>query len=109
MANITSWTDLKNIANDLTEDYILTADLSSADGDYSSAGGDAWTAIGTVATPFTGTFNGDGHTISDLTMDVNLSGGGGLFGVADGAVISNIGLIDCDVTQSNNIGGGLVG
>jgi len=40
MTNITSWTDLDAIRIDLTEDYILTANLSSADVDCAGIGDD---------------------------------------------------------------------
>lgn len=52
--------DLKAIANDLDGDYILTNDIDIS--------GENWTPIGTIEEPFTGTLDGDGHTISGLTI-----------------------------------------
>ena len=45
-------------------------------------GGNAWTAIGTSDKPYTGTFNGNGNTISNIPCN--------LFGVTNGASISNL-------------------
>ena len=59
-------------------------------------------------TPFTGVFDGKGHTISHLTI----TGGGylGLFGqLGPGAKISNLGLEAVDVNGADRYVGGLVG
>jgi len=59
-------------------------------------------------TPFTGVFDGDGHTIWHLTI----TGGPylGLFGQLDsGAVVRNLGLTDANMTGSDDYVGGLVG
>jgi hypothetical protein len=46
------------------DDFILTADISLA--------GCTWTStIGDAATPFTGTFDGDGFAITDVTVEVD--------------------------------------
>jgi len=67
-----------------------------------------WTPIGTITNPFTGIFDGNGHTISGL--NINSSGNfQGLFGyIGSGAEIKNIGLVDSSVTGDNFVGG-LVG
>lgn len=67
---------------------------------------DSWTPIGvatrkssglaTGSTPFAGTFNGNGHTISGLTIS-STSGSDyaiGLFGALDGATVENLTLAD---------------
>lgn len=53
---------------DLSRPYYLTADIDLSD--YSD-----WTGIGSKANPFTGTFDGRGHTISGFTSSKS-----GLFG-----------------------------
>lgn len=67
---------------------------------------DSWTPIGpstrkssglaTGSTPFAGTFNGEGHTISGLTISSTLSADYalGLFGALDGATVENLTLTD---------------
>ena len=69
-----------------------------------------WVPIGTSAEPFTGTFDGDGHTISDLTMVAANSGTVyGMFGsVSSGADIKNVVLRDCLFTGTNDYVGSLV-
>lgn len=56
-------------------------------------------AIGANGTPFTGTFDGQGHTITDVMIS---SGGAGLFAINEG-IIRNVGIIhaDIDVRRSN--------
>ena len=57
----------------------------------------SWFGIGVARTPFRGTFDGQGHTISHMHRNFasgicEISGGarGGLFGVTEGAVIKNV-------------------
>ncbi len=68
--------------------------------------------IGTKTDPYTGTFNGNGHSISGLS--VSGSDYVGLFGYVDGATIQNINLCDSKITATNAGGigtstGGIVG
>ena len=97
--------------------YELTADLdfdANGDGDGSDMGdhyhngGVGWMPIGedgTLAPPaFTAIFDGNGHTISNLFIDLNTStraGGGfvGLFGESRGT-IRNVGLVNPSVTNT---------
>lgn len=69
----------------------LTADL-----DFSEAG--SWEPIGTDAHPFTGTFDGQGHTISNLSADGSASLAAGLFGIVGGG----------GVVKDVNIGSGII-
>jgi len=57
-------------------------------------------------TPFNGVFDGNGHTILHLT--INGSGHVGLFGCLSGEVM-NLGVVDANITGSDNYVGGLVG
>ena len=56
--------DLDNIRHDLDGQYILMNDLSFADGDA------PFTPIGSRQEPFTGRFDGNGHVIRGLTIEV---------------------------------------
>lgn len=69
----------------LNKDYILTNDINLTG--YNS---DNWTPIGTTATPFKGTFDGDGHLIEGL----NAEGATpiGLFGVIESGTVENLGV-----------------
>lgn len=58
-------------------------------------------AIGANGTPFTGTFDGKGHTITGVIVS---SGGAGLFAVNEGT-IRNVGIINADIdVRRSNIG-----
>ena len=62
------------------------------DGAWTPAEGDnskQWTPIGTETAPFSGTFDGKGHTISGLYYHGSLIYAG-LFGVIENAILSNI-------------------
>lgn len=78
--------DLKAIVNDLDGDYVLTNDIDIS--------GENWTPIGTIEEPFKGTLDGDGHTISGLTIEEELYMENeeyyiGLFGVLQGGSHTN--------------------
>lgn len=78
--------DLKAIVNDLDGDYVLINDIDIS--------GENWTPIGTREDPFTGTLDGDGHTISGLTIKEELYMENeeyyiGLFGVLQGGSHTN--------------------
>jgi hypothetical protein len=64
-----------------------------------------WTAIGTDDHRFKGTFDGDHHVISRLRIDKSGTYYQGLFGVLDGAEISNLGLEDVVIQGGRYIGG----
>lgn len=67
-----------------------------------------WMRIGSNAVPYTGTFDGNGFTISGLYINTE-SDNQGLFGwIQDGAVIKNLGVTDSFV-KGNNFAGGVVG
>mgnify|MGYP000259455493 CR=1 FL=1 len=78
----------------LDSSYILTSDIN-LDG--------AFDPIGNDSTPFTGEFDGAGHTIADLYVSRSSAENTGLFGVSEGR-IENITLTNVTVTGSNNVG-----
>jgi hypothetical protein len=111
---------LGQIRNHLDGHYILTSDISLSSYDN-------WEPIGIFkpmsedpsdaenpdpAFAFSGSFNGNGHTISNVTINSSLPYGVGLFGCALGnggeTVIGNINLENVTVT-GNWIVGGLIG
>jgi hypothetical protein len=64
-----------------------------------------FTPLGTAAAPFTGTFEGLGHTISDLTIDRPTTSDVGLIGKSGkGAVIRDVGLIGGSVSGAGYVG-----
>jgi len=95
-------TDLQGMSGNLTGNYVLGANIdAAATGAWNGNAG--FEPIGNGAFSFTGTFDGLGHAISNLSINRPGSNFVGLFGKADGA-IRNIGLIAGSVTGNFNVG-----
>ncbi|TDG00236.1 S-layer homology domain-containing protein [Paenibacillus piri] len=92
---------LNAVRNYLSGHFILGADISL----NGYAAGSGWEPIGTAAQPFKGTFDGNGHKITELTIHRATSSDIGLFGSITGnAWIGNIGLENVDVEGDFNVG-----
>jgi hypothetical protein len=99
---IGSYADLNRIGVDIANFplngvYELTADIDASPS-RAAGGGDGFTPIGSSDRPFTGRFDGKGHTISGLFINrPSLPAGRnvGLFGFTDSAAISNV-IIEAD-------------
>jgi len=85
-------------------DATVTSNWNSGKGFFSIGTGD----FPTPANPYTGTFNGAGFTINNLFMNNNINNEG-LFGYAQGATISNVGVTNATVKGSTGGLGILVG
>lgn len=85
--------------------------LNYADAYYKQTGDAALTApdkicIGTADNPFKGVYNGDAKTISGLIVTNNEMTATGLFGVVDGATLTNIRIADVkNFSEKGAIGG----
>ena len=79
----------------------LTADIVLTFGS-----GEYWTPIGTFTTPFEGTFDGNGHTITGISIDYTTGDGlAGLFGyVGTSGVVKNVVVAGNDYIYSNGDG-----
>ena len=96
----------------LTADITVNRDLLASltlDNDGSVTNGNdftGWTPIGSSGKPYTGTFDGQGHTISGLFFDDTNSDDVGLFGaVGSGGSVSKVGIVDSYLKGKNNVGG----
>ena len=93
---ITDEAGLKAIANDLSSNYVLAADITLTG---------QWTPLGTEASPFTGTFDGGGHSIKGLTVTASSDlDNSGLFGYAKGATLKNVSIIGAKVDGDEHVG-----
>lgn len=94
IATVDDLLELAGADADLSLNYRLTADLDLADQTFAG--------IGTADRPFTGVFDGQGHTISNVTI----SGGdnAGFFGAIKGATVKNLNLENASVTGGKNVG-----
>ena len=103
-----SGSDLQGMNGTLGGNFALGSNLNaSATSSWNSLAG--FTPIGSLATPFTGRFDGLGHTISGLTINQPTIPNIGLFGATHGATtIQNIGLLGGTTIGAAGTGG-LVG
>ena len=106
-AEINSADDLLTLMNTPSmwaDDYILTTDIDLGDATLDLA----QSPIGTSAdTPFSGTFDGQGNTISGIYLDL-ATGNAALFGYAKNATIENL-TVKGTVIGAGNAVGGIVG
>ena len=124
---ISSKEELNAIRDGLDKSYYLTTDIVFTAADFAEGGaffnnGVGWTPIGenyfdsdlevTINNPFTGTFDGNGHTISGLIIHGAKSRYIGLFGCNEGT-IRNVGVINANIEVLDDYGdtaaGGIVG
>lgn len=89
--SISTEQELKNIANNLGGNYVLTADIV--------LNAHEWTAIGDENKPFNGTLDGNGHTISNL---ISSKGNGLFFSIGTDAVIKNLTISGTVTTTTNS-------
>lgn len=107
--------DLESLSNyaDMNAYFALSEDIVLTDADYAFGGafhnlGNGFASIGTAEKPFNGTFTGlyDGkvHSITGLRASADTFGG--IFAVADGAVISDLVINGAEI--SADIGAGIL-
>ena len=97
----------------LMNDIVLNDGTFDANGTYTSGSSgktaEEWTPIGKYTndndkTPYTGTFDGQGHTIKGLYVNSASDAYVGLFGCLEGAAVRNL-TVDGYVQGSNVVGG----
>ena len=103
--------ELQLIGNDpgylLDGDYVLGNDIdASATAGWNSGAG--FEPIGDDTTPFTGTFDGAGYVITNLTINRSLTEYVGLFGYTSDATLQNVALENMDIIGYSYVAG-LVG
>ncbi len=106
---IHDWHDLDDVRAHPAGSYVLMNDLDeSSPGYLEHNSGSGWRPIGDSSDPFSGSFDGRDHTIRGLFVDGSMVGAG-LFGYAEHATISNLGLLDVDVSTTSSNAGALAG
>jgi hypothetical protein len=108
--NIKTLDDLRWLSEsgrDLSSKFELSndIDLLGENYDYNDFG---FLPVGIGAGGFMGEFEGNGHSISNLYINLPRECNQGLFAKCDGAEISNLNLYDVNITGKQNVGG-LVG
>ncbi|MEA1671883.1 MBG domain-containing protein [Nitrospirillum sp. BR 11163] len=99
-------TNLQNLSTNLSGTYALGRDIdASATATWNSGAGFA------PINSFSGTLDGQGHTVTGLTINRPTTVAVGLFGdtvANNGPTVSNLGLVDVNIAGFNRVGG-LVG
>jgi len=104
IGNASQLDDVRNYLNG--NHFIQIADIDlGVDG---WADGEGWVTIGNNSTNFTGNYNGNGQTISNLTINRPATNYQGLFGYTSGATIEKVSLQNVDV-RGNSYTGALAG
>lgn len=109
---ISNVSELQTIESDLDANYTLVSDINASNtAEWNNGSG--FDPIGEnpynneTAPAFTGSLDGNNHTITDLVIDRPSKNSTGVFGGNDGSV-SNVRLVNATVT-GNRLVGGLVG
>ena len=96
--------DLQNVQNDLSGTYALGRDIDAA-ATASWNGGAGFAPIGLFTTPFTGSFDGQHHTVSNLAINRPSTDYVGLVGYTGAAaVLSNVSLQAATVVGGTRVG-----
>lgn len=92
--------ELQDVQDDLDGDYVLKDDINmSGVSGFEPIGDRNDRTADRSGSPFTGTFDGNGYTVSNLTIDRPNENYVGLFGaVGSGGTIENVGVEDVEVT-----------
>ena len=85
------------VQSDLTLNCTLAADITMT--------GIDWTPVGNYDNRYTGTFDGGGHTITGLTVDLPNQGYVGLIGYLSGGTVQNLTLAEVEINGCDRVGG----
>lgn len=98
----------------LTDDIVVNSNVLDESGNLKSGSFEPWTPIGTEDNVYSGTFDGNGHTISGLYFNDHNADNVGLFGVIGTysnsttshwpVSISYVGILDSYFNGRNNVG-----
>lgn len=90
----------------LLADITINEDVSGSDATSQKY---KWTPIGTDSSKYTGTFDGNGHTISGLYIN-SMAANTGMFGrIGSSAVVKNLTLADSVIRSTKNYTGAITG
>ena len=95
-----------NVQANPTTNLSLAKDITLplAEGETSN-----WTSVGTETTPYAGTVNGYGHSITGMTINQTTSFAGFIGYLGENGAVKNLKLKDVSVTTTELNAGGLVG
>ncbi|PKN73588.1 MAG: hypothetical protein CVU50_02405 [Candidatus Cloacimonetes bacterium HGW-Cloacimonetes-3] len=105
---VTTATELDSVRFHLDSCFLQVADIDLGSVQYTSSIGWQPLASYSVFGAFTGSYDGNGHTIANLTINNEAAGYLSLFGEIDSATIKNVSLENIDI-RAGGSSGGLVG
>jgi len=102
---ITNCTQLQEVDNNLTADYVLINDVNCSD-TVNWNSGNGFNSIGTsTSNKFVGSLNGAGYSINDLYINTT-EGNMGLFtSIGSAGIVYNLSLVNVNITAQFNVGG----
>jgi hypothetical protein len=106
IASVADFNQLTIDPNNWNKSFILTANINLTGLAFtqSPVAPDTSTSDGFQGTQFTGVFDGNGHTISKLTITASAETYVGLFGYVGGGQIRNLGVEDVNIIGFNYVG-----
>ncbi len=97
---ITTIDELYQVRDFSDKCFVLMNDLDFYGSAYSAENSDeGWSPI-----TFAGSFNGKGHTISNLFINSASTSYAGLFGTVTGGIIDSLGVVNCTISAKSYIG-----
>lgn len=103
---IASADDLKMLSY-VSDDDLMRSSFYKQTADIDLAA-ESFAPIGSIDTPFTGRYDGDGHVISNLNVSTE-GANAGLFGYIKGATVENISIQNATVVSGANYAGAIAG
>ncbi len=101
---ITNVFELQNMSANVTAHYILNNDID-ATATFGWNAGAGLLPVGNTTSMFNGTLDGNGHTISGLTIDRAVEDYVGLFGYLEEARVHNLTVSSIDIKGRHRVGG----
>jgi hypothetical protein len=110
IANVNDLLEIGETTADYDKHFLMTADIDLAGENFTRAiiaPDTSSSTSGFQGTKFSGTFDGDGNKILNLSIDVVTTNDYiGLFGnIGSGGEVRNLGIVDCNVSGNNYVGG----
>ncbi|MGN1306045.1 MAG: bacterial Ig-like domain-containing protein, partial [Faecousia sp.] len=99
---------LDHVRDYLDAHYMMSADIEFTEADFAEDGafyhdGAGWQPIGTSSAPFNGYFDGNGHAVIGLQINITADGTlyAGLFGYAKNCTIRDLGMVDSSIKATS--------
>ena len=89
----------------LTADIVVNENVLKEDGTLNGTPSRGWNPIGNNYSKYSGTFDGDGHTVSGLYKSGTTNYVGMFSSISEGGTVKNLGILDSYFCGGYNVGG----